>query len=93
MNMDNFPDQIVVTFNQLQDSQRALKKKFFTKVVSSSFLGGEELNLEAIAVNCTIPVKNCNYPDDSPAQKYLPVYADVQRAEKYKMEKLNQKKD
>ena len=93
MNMDNFPEQIVVTFNQYKDCQRAIKKKVFTKVASSSVLGGEELSLEGIAVNCTIPVRNCNYPDDSPAQKYLPVYADVQRAEKYKKEKLNQKKD
>jgi|LauGreDrversion4_2_1035121.scaffolds.fasta_scaffold563694_2 hypothetical protein len=94
MNMDNYPEQIVVTFKDYQASKKAIQKRMYKPSgLKSAILGGQEVALEASAVTCTIPVRNCKNSNDSPAQKYLPVYADAERANKYRVEKLNQKKD
>ena len=89
LNLEYYPDYIIVTFLSYQDVQKALKRKVF-KYQSSNF--SQELTFEAMPVNFTVHVRNCNFPNDSPAIKYLPVYADKERATKCKLEQMSQKK-
>ena len=77
MNLEYYPDYIVVTFLSYHEVSKALKRKVY-KYQSSNF--SQEVTFEAHSVNFTVHVRNCNFPNDSPSVKYLPVYADKERA-------------
>ena len=87
MNLDYFPEQIVVTFVRHQDVQRALSR-YSDDVFAFRFRGStlfhpmgakefRDWTFEPSKVDFECQVRNCTLADDLPPNKYLPIF--VQR--------------
>ncbi len=81
--MDYFPELIIATFVRHEDVQKALTGGLSIKyqcVTSSK----DRWTFDISKVDFICPVRNCASQDDGPANKYLPIYVQQDRIEKYK---------
>ena len=74
LNLDYFPEMIVVTFLQNQVVQEAIKKKTYVYEKQTDVASHTNWTFEASKVNFTLTVRNC-IPDELPPNKYLPIFA------------------
>jgi hypothetical protein len=80
LNFDYMPDFITVTFQQALDAQRALSSTPMSYVKST----GGTWSLTFSRVTFSLPIRNCALADDLPPNKYLPIWANRERAIKAK---------
>jgi hypothetical protein len=80
LNLDYMPDFITATFQQALNAQRALASTPISYVKST----GGTWTLTFSRVNFSLPIRNCALADDLPPNKYLPIWANRERAIKAK---------
>lgn len=77
MNLDYFPDMIVVTFVRHQDVVNALADQEPMLFKGGTLLPSKEvrtLRLLKEKIDFTCPVRNCTMPDDLIPTKFMPIY-------------------
>lgn len=76
LNLDYLPDFMIVTFH----NSKAAQAVFPRSPLKYTRVSGETWNFVAKSVNFTIPIRNCNNSEDLPPNKYLPIWANKERA-------------
>jgi len=85
LNLDYFPDMIIVTFTSHHAVVKALSRrepdefKFKSSTMVNESKEPKYWIFEASKIDFTCHVRNCNLSDDSPPSKYLPIYVQQER--------------
>lgn len=78
LNLDYFPEHIVVTFVNHTDVMKTLARKEF-KFACTSVKEPKTWTFEATKIDFICHVRNCTLGDESPPNKYLPIYVQNER--------------
>jgi hypothetical protein len=91
MNLDYFPDMIVITYGQHKDVLNLVQQQETPnqKEISSNLLTyktmvtAKEWQFKVSKIDFVLPVRTCARDDDSPPNKYMPFYLQKDKVERF----------